>query len=99
MIEILERLAGAGIQLLPETGITTHFLFERDGFVALVERKADGFGSIGAPGLLTERGLAMLVWREQQPWFIAKGFEQSATPEQVTALRKFAADLDAALNA
>ena len=65
MIEILEKLAAANIQLIP-ADVTSHFIFERDGFVAFVERREDAFGNIGAPGLMTERGFAALIWRGDQ---------------------------------
>jgi hypothetical protein len=95
----LERLVERGINLLPAAEITTHFLFERDGFIALVERRQDGFGKIGAPGLLvTEGGFAALVWKGAQPWFVAKGFEQRATDAQVASIRVFAGDLEYALS-
>ena len=55
MIEILEKLAAAGIQIIPAE-ITSHFILERDGFVAFVERREQAFGNIGAPGLMTEQG-------------------------------------------
>ena len=93
----LERLAASGIQLLPVLEIANHYVFERDGFVALVEKTPAGFGAIGAPGLLVERGFAALVWRGGEGWFVAKGFEQRAQNDQVDALRRFAADLEAAL--
>jgi hypothetical protein len=95
--EKFERLVAAGIQLLPLTGIATHFVFERDGFAALVERQDEAFGQIGGAGLLCEKGLAVLVWRGNEPYFVAKGFEQLAVPEQVDALRRFSADLEQAL--
>jgi hypothetical protein len=57
----------------------------------------DSFGNAGAPGLMTERGFAALVWRGDQAYFIAKGFEQAATAEQVEKIRAFAADLATAL--
>lgn len=98
MIKILERLVAARIRLLPDTGFSNHFVFERDGFAALVERKGEEFGSIGAPGLLTDHGLAMLVWRDAEPWFVRKGFETQATSEQVGQIRSFSADLTAALH-
>lgn len=99
-IERLERLAAAGIQIIPAE-ITSHFILERDGFVAFVERRPDlevePFGNIGAPGLMTERGFAPLVWRGDQAFFTGKGFEQAALSEQVQKLRAFASDLDRAL--
>jgi hypothetical protein len=97
VIDVLKRLVAARIQLLPDTGIATHFVFERDGFAALVQRREEGFGGVGAPGLMTERGLAFLVWRAGEAWFVRKGWEVRATREQVTAMNSFATDLEAAL--
>ena len=99
MTEKLERLAAARIQLLPATEITTYYVFERDGFVALVERTADGFGGIGSAGILTGNGFAAWVRRGARSYFVAKDFEQEAGPEQVEALRRFSADLRAACGA
>jgi hypothetical protein len=96
--EILERLAAAGIQLLPAVEITTHYVFERDGFVALVERTPDGFGGIGSAGLLTGNGFAALIQRGDRYYFIAKNFEQAARREQVEALQCFSLDLKTALS-
>lgn len=101
IIAKLEKLAAAGIQIIPAE-ITSHFILERDGFVALVERHIDAigepsFGNIGAPGLMTERGFAALVWRGEQGVFVGKGFELPASQEQVQTLRAFAVDLTNAL--
>jgi hypothetical protein len=94
----LERLAAAGINLLPALELAHHYVFERDGFISLVERtQSNSTGSIGAPGLLTEKGFAALVWRTDRPWFVAKGFEEPARDEQVAAIRRFTADLETAL--
>jgi hypothetical protein len=96
-LAVLEKLAGAGINLLP-IDLDRHFLFERDGFVALVERRrGDSFGNVGAAGLLTETGLAPLVWRGEVPAFAGKSGERPATPEQVDTLRRFQRDLEGAL--
>lgn len=96
-LEKLERLAAAGIQILPAVSIENYFVLERDGFVALVERRGDGFGRVGTAGLLTEAGVAPLVWRESVGYFVAKGFQQQATDEQVLLLRRFSEDLRVAL--
>ncbi len=88
----------AGIQLLPTVEITTHFVFERDGFVALVERRGEGFGGIGSAGRLTEKGIAPLVLRGGESYFVAKGFEQPATAQEVDGIRRFQADLTFALS-
>jgi hypothetical protein len=93
----LERLAAAGIQLLPLTELPSHYVLMRDGFAALVERRETGFGAAGAAGLLTEEGLAPLVWRSGKPWFINKTIEREATVAEVQALRRFADSLEAAL--
>jgi hypothetical protein len=98
MQEILERLVAANIQLMPLEQIERHWVFTRDGFISLVERTRDnGFGHIGSPGLLTEKGMAVLVARGEGHSFIAKGIEIPASSEQVAALRRFAVDLAAAL--
>lgn len=93
----LQRLASHNIELVPFPGLMTHFVFARDGFASLVERTPHGFGQIGSAGLITERGFAALVWRDQQPWFVGRGFEHPATSEQVQSLRRFSADLRSAL--
>ena len=93
----LERLAAAGIELLPLLEFPSHFVFHREGFAALVERTAEGFGHAGSAGLLIGRGLAVLVWRAGRPSFQLKEFERPASDEEVAALRSFARDLEQAL--
>jgi hypothetical protein len=98
MIEKLEKLVAAGIELIPAVEVTTHFIFQRDGFVALVERREEGFGGVGTSGLLTEQGgLAPLVWRGDQAYFVGRGFEKPASAEDVSKLRAFASDLKTAI--
>lgn len=92
----LEKLAAAGIQIIP-ADVSSHFIVERDGFVAFIERRGEDFGNIGAPGLMTERGFAALVWRSHQAFFVARGLEQPANPDDVHKLRAFARDLERAL--
>ena len=94
----LEKLAAAGIQIVPAE-FTSHFILERDGFVAFVERHQQDFGNIGTPGLMTVRGFAALVWRGDQPFFVGKGFEQPAPPDEVQKIRAFASSLADALQA
>lgn len=96
MEEKLQKLAEAGIQALP-VDLPSHIIFERDGFVALVERRDDSFGGIGAAGLLTASGVAPLVWRSERAVFVTKGSAQDATAEQVEQLRRFQTDLENAL--
>jgi hypothetical protein len=54
-------------------------------------------GSQGGTGLMTERGLAYLVWRDGQPYLAAKGSETPATAEDVETIRRFTEDLKWAL--
>jgi hypothetical protein len=97
MLETLEKLAAANINLLPTVEITTHFVFERDGFVALVERRGESFGRVGTAGLLLDGAIAFPMRRGDDYLFIAKGIEAPATAEQMTLLRSFQADLTQAL--
>jgi hypothetical protein len=55
-------------------------------------------GNQGSTGMMTEQGLAYLVWRDGQPYLAAKGGATPATPEQVETIRKFSQDLSNALN-
>jgi hypothetical protein len=89
------ELGSTGIQLVSET--RSYWMFARDNLLALVERTSDGYGGIGSTGILTERGLAYLIWRDGQAFLAGKGFELQATDEQVAAVRSFSKDLRAAL--
>jgi hypothetical protein len=91
----LERLQAAGISIVPACEITTHLVFERRGFAALVDRE----GAIGSAGLLTEDGFAALVWRGEQAWFVRKGWQREASPSEVSELRAFSRDLQQAIEA
>jgi hypothetical protein len=85
------ELGSTGIQLLTET--PAYCVFARDNLIALVERTAGGYGSIGGTGILTERGLAYLIWQDGRARLAGKGFEQPATDEQVAAVHRFSEDL------
>lgn len=93
--EIADRLAHQNFQLLSETA--RHLLFERDGCIALVERTATGFGSVGSTGVMTVSGLAYLVWRENRAFLAGKAGETPAEPEQVETILRFSRELKAAL--
>jgi hypothetical protein len=97
MTEKFQKLVDANIELLPVPEITTHFVFHRDEFAALVDRVQDTFGQVGAAGLLTEKGIAPLLWRHENAVFVLKDFEQPASPRQVERLRAFQRDLETAL--
>jgi len=92
----LERLAACGINLIP-ADLTNHFIVEREGFVAFIQRRDSEFGNVGASGLMTDRGFAALVWRGSQAFFVGRGFEHPANDEQVQKLRAFSSDLEQAI--
>ncbi len=93
--EIAGRLASLDIQILAEA--QKHFLFAREMCVALVERTEAGFGSVGSTGVLTETGLAYLVWRGGRAMLVGKSGEQAADPQQVEAIHRFSKDLKSGL--
>ena len=93
--ETADRLTNLNIQVMVEGA--AHYVFARDMCIALVGRTAAGFGSIGSTGLMTDSGLAYLVWRDGTPRLSGKGSEVAATAEQVEVVRRFSEDLKAAL--
>lgn len=94
-MSVAERLAGLNIQITAEG--PKYFVFVRDNCVALVERAETGYGSIGSTGILTESGLAYLIWRDRRPVLAGKSGEQAADAAQVEAIRRFSEDLKSAL--
>jgi len=95
--DVTARLQAARISVIA-ADLEKHHILERDGFIALVERTPDGgYGQAGTAGLLTEQGLAPLVWRGDAPVFVARGTEVAATAEQVDTLRSFQRDLETSL--
>jgi hypothetical protein len=86
----VSRLEDLNIRLMVEGPVVS--IYVRDNCFAAVG------GTQGSTGMMTEQGLAYLVWREGQPFLAAKGIETPATPEQVEAIRKFSEDLNTALS-
>ena len=83
-------------------------MFTRGRCVALVKPGTGGktagatassasAAGIGSSGIMTEAGLAFLVWRDGRPYLAAKGRETPASPEQVDEVEKFSVDLKCAL--
>ena len=90
----MSRLEDLNIRLMVEGPAVS--IYVRDHCIAAVG--GTDSGNQGSTGLMTEQGLAYLVWRDGQPYLAAKGGETPATPEQVETIRKFSADLSNALN-
>lgn len=89
----LERLAARGIQILPVPQIPSHFVLERNGCAVLVERREEGFGAIGSPGALSEKGFAALVTRDGRDWFIGKDESREAAAGEAADARNLYRDL------
>ncbi len=98
ILATLRRLAGLNFEILPMADLSAYYVIARGPFVAMVERREDGsFGRSGNPGKLGKRGFALFVRKGEGAIFAAKGHEEIATPEEVEAVRVFAAELKEAL--
>lgn len=97
VLEQLQRISAAGIELLPAPQIGTHFVFTRDGCAVIVEKRGDGFGGIGSPGRIGERGFEVLVERNGRTVFAGRGAESAATEAEAAAARRLLKDLQSAL--
>lgn len=94
----LERIAAAGIEMIPAAEAGPYFVFAREGCVVLVERRGEGFGAVGSPGKLVEQGgFAALVRRGGEDWWVGKGEERRAGAGEAEAARRLFTDLKAAL--
>ena len=90
--EISARLADLNIQLAAQA--RDYCLFVRGNCLALAQSAGESFTSIGASGMMTENGIAYLVWREGHPVLAAHGgHEQPATQEELETVRRFSEDL------
>ncbi|HEX3746562.1 MAG TPA: hypothetical protein VHW09_21645 [Bryobacteraceae bacterium] len=88
--EIAARLAACDIETAAQAN--DYCMFVRGNCAALV-RTAGPLASIGSSGILTEKGLAYLVWVDGKAMLSAHGSQVEAEPEQVEAIRKFSEDL------
>ena len=93
--ETSARLAGCGIQLAAES--PGYNMFVRGSCVALANPGMAAVTGIGSSGMMTEDGLAFLIWREGRPYLAAKGRETPANSAQVEEIQKFSLDLKRAL--
>jgi len=91
--EILARLLAAEI----ETSGEGEYVTLSRGLCFAVARRSGSELALGSSGIMTERGLAYVVWKNGQPLLASKGALADASPEQVAEIRKFSEDVKAAL--
>jgi len=92
----VSRLDDLNIRLMVQGPAVS--IYAPDNCIAAVGGSENGkSGNQGSTGMMTEQGLAYLVWLEGRPYLAAKGSETPATPEQVEAIRRFSQDLNDAL--
>jgi len=80
-----------GIEVIAET--KEYRIYARENCVAMVHFTQSGDAAIGSSGMMTEGGVAYLMWRESGPVLVGKGVEIPASAEQVETLRAFSGDL------
>jgi len=68
-------------------------MFVRGNCLALVRTDGGRFTSLGSSGMLTEKGLAYLVWVEGKAMLASHGSQVEAGADQVDAIREFSEDL------
>ena len=93
--DLVARLALQRIELLSEG--KEFSIVARDNCFALVRTAPSGAPGIGSSGMMTENGLAYLVWREGEPYLVAKGRDLPAAAPLVETIRRFSEDLKEAL--
>lgn len=86
-----------GFEFAPLPNVSGHIVLTRDGYAALIPVSNGELGDPGSPGLATSEGLAVLVWRGEEAWFVRKGFERKAHPAEIEALRVFLRDVKSSL--
>ena len=89
--EIAARLAECDIAMAAEA--RDYCMFVRGNCAALVQSAGGRFTSVGSTGMLTEKGLAYLVWSDGKAWLASHGTQTEADSQQVDAIRKFSEDL------
>jgi hypothetical protein len=93
----VSRLEDLNIRLMVE-GPAVSIYARGDCIAAVGGPHGSGAGTNqGSTGMMTDRGLAYLVWRDGRPYLAAKAGETPATPEQVETIRRFSQDLSNAL--
>jgi hypothetical protein len=98
--ELTARLQAAGIWQMVNAAY--YGVFVRDGCMVVAQRNPDtgAYTSLGSSGYPLEGvGVAYLQWQGDQPFLYHKDCGAvPASPEQLATLRKFSADVKAALS-
>jgi hypothetical protein len=89
--EIAAGLAACEIQLAAQA--QGYCMFVRGNCLALVRTDGERFTSMGSSGMMTEKGLAYLVWVEGKAMLTSHGSQVEAGADQVDAIRKLSEDL------
>jgi hypothetical protein len=89
--EIAARLAAC--EILMATQAKDYCLFVRGNCLALVHTVEDRFTSVGSTGLLTENGLAYLIWVDGKAILSSHGNQVEADAAQIETIRAFSEDL------
>jgi hypothetical protein len=89
--EIAARLEACGILMAAQA--RDYCMFVRGNCAALAQGAEDGITSIGSSGIMTEIGLAYLVWHDGKAMLSSHGNQVEATAEQVEIIRRFSEDL------
>jgi hypothetical protein len=89
--EIAASLAARDIRMVAQA--KDYCMFVRGDCLALVQTAGDRFTSIGSSAILTETGLAYLVWVDGKAMLASHGTQVEAAVDQVAAIRKFSQDL------
>jgi len=93
--EIAAGLAACDIQLAAQA--QGFCMFVRGNCLALVRTDGERFTSLGSSGMLTEKGLAYLVWVEGKAMLASHGSQVEADAAQLEAIGKFSEELKRAL--
>ncbi len=84
-----ERLEAAGFSTVASQN-PRFFMVHRQQILCLVEVATLQPGS---PMLMTENGFATLVWKENRPCLSGRGFEETASQQQLDELKNFTREL------
>jgi hypothetical protein len=94
-VDLAGRLESAGFTTAPAQNPRFR-LACRGEMLCLIDVRANQVGSVMR---MTASGLASVIWRGEEAFFVGRGFEHAAPAEALAELRTFEADLRRALAA